>query len=153
MRKSASPGPRPVLVHGSSNTSGVVEAIRVLARYVPENDQITIVPGRTHFKDTGMASVKTAIEEAGFNVEVRTMLDIKGLERELVLFPTDNTSHGDESTLEWVYTALTRSVGVVMIVIFENTPPDTAAALSLLDPDHLLFWDSEARQVFESLTN
>ena len=151
MRKSASPGPRPVVVNGSSHPEHVVGAIQLLSRYVPDNEVITIVPGRTHFKKTQLATFRSEIEGAGFDVEVKTMLDIKGLEREFVVFPTDNTSHGDESTLEWVYTALTRSVGVVMIVLFENTPADTAAAISLLSPDHLLFWDSSARKAFDAL--
>ncbi len=83
-------------------------------------------------------------------IEIAGMLRIKGLERSCVVFSDRATIGGDESVPEWVYTALTRSTSVLIIILWQDSAPAVRAVLGRLREDRLLFWTPTARDAFHA---
>jgi hypothetical protein len=79
------------------------------------------------------------------------MAAIKGLERSFVIWSTREVWDSDETVIEFVYTVLTRSTGITVIVIEEDTAIEVAECLKLLRRDRLLFWDSGGESGFDKL--
>ena len=66
------------------------------------------------------------------------------------MFSDRATIGGDESVPEWVYTALTRSTSVLVIVLWPDATPAVRAVLGRLREDRLLFWTPSARRCFHA---
>jgi DNA helicase-2/ATP-dependent DNA helicase PcrA len=94
------------------------------------------------------------LHEEFADVEVlgESMLKIKGLERPVVVWDTKNlhTTSPGASALEWAYTVLTRTTGLLIIHMSALTAPELMAFLSHMRKDRLLFWTKEAEERFDS---
>ena len=78
------------------------------------------------------------------------MRKIKGLERPLVVWPTRAPIPTTSTLGEWVYTILTRTTCVVVIILSSDTDEAVRAVVSRLDRTRLLFWNQQAEDVFDS---
>lgn len=87
----------------------------------------------------------------GYAVEATTMRRIKGLERPLVLWSTRAILDVDEAKGEWVYTILTRTTTLLVIVLSVSTQPEIAELVGVLRRDRLLFWTEAAEKAFDRL--
>lgn len=152
--RSSLPGPRPIIVNGA-NPSSVLDAMESMEPFVTRKDPSGYTWGIVD--EAGSSSGlydSLRANGRGLKVEPCSMLTYKGLELPLVLFPTDvGWPPGcGEAVAEWVYTSLTRARGVLIIVVCpEETPVLTIRALSLLDRDHLMFWDKDALQAWDAM--
>jgi len=144
-RKAAVIGPRPIVVAGGESLEGDLHD--VLNAYRPlfdTGDGPLISLAEAEF------STEQAINRAApwADVEVAGMLRIKGLERSCVVFSDRSVIGGDESTPEWIYTALTRSTSVLVVVLWQDAADSTRAVMGRLREDRLLFWTPAARAAF-----
>ncbi|WP_373069621.1 UvrD-helicase domain-containing protein [Gemmatimonas sp.] len=147
-RKAAVSGPRPVVLDGGSPTWGedlaaVLDAFRPLLPSTAK-PSVTIVEQDQEV----VAVVRASTPWADVNAE--SMLSIKGLEREVVIFSDRARFDGDESTGQWVYTALTRPMTLLIVVLWPGSNAATKAVLGRLRKDRLLFWTESAREAFEA---
>jgi hypothetical protein len=149
-RKAAVIGPRPIVVAGGESLEGdlrdVLDAYRPL---FDTGDRPLVSLAEAEFT-TGQA-LRNAAPWA--DVEVAGMLRIKGLERSCVVFSDRSVIGGDESTPEWIYTALTRSTSVLVIVLWPDAADATKAVIGRLREDRLLFWTPEARSAFHAASS
>lgn len=153
--RAATPGPRPIIVNGTDLNS-IGEAMKMMRGFVGRSDRSEhtwSIVDEVSSASTLCASLD--VDKGGTSVQRCSMLEYKGLELPLVLFPTDvrpPLACGD-AVPEWVYTALTRARGVLMIAVFpEATSEPVAKALRSLDRDHLMFWDEEASHAWTVMT-
>lgn len=148
--RTAVPGPRPVVVAGG-NLAEVIQAMEMMRCFVPQDRQATTWHVIHEQGSPGILFESLGRAEAG--VRKCSMLAFKGLELPLVLFPTDIQPPFGKSVPEWVYTALTRANGVLMIAVPpEGTHHAVADALRLLDAGNLMFWSQQARDAWKTMT-
>jgi len=81
-------------------------------------------------------------------IEAASMSKIKGLERPLVAWSTQTDIPRRETEAEWVYTVLTRTTGVVVIAISQNTDARLRSIVGRLREDRLMFWSEKAHHEF-----
>ena len=81
-------------------------------------------------------------------LEAASMSKIKGLERPLVAWSTQTNIPRRETEAEWVYTVLTRTTGVVVIAISQNTDARLRSIVGRLREDRLMFWSEKAHHEF-----
>ena len=142
-------GVRPIVVASSPALQDDLAEIR--RRYLPlfaAADPVTLADAN---RDTELQRVATA---AFPDCAVRpgSMAAIKGLERVVVVWSTGDHWSIDEGALQFVYTVMTRAMSLLIIVVdTSSTDPTIVEALSVLDPETLLFWNSRARDAFETL--
>lgn len=148
--RSAVPGPRPIILSGN-DLNTIAEATTTMGRFVNlENSSDPI----WHLVQESQSSGSLRfLEAAGRPIHTLSMLKHKGLERNLVIFPTDVQPPTGKSVLEWVYASLTRAATVLVIAIFpDKTHPQVAEALGKLKEEHLMFWDKAARDAWATMT-
>lgn len=85
-------------------------------------------------------------------VAQESMLKIKGLERRAVVWSTRARLRADESELHWIWVILTRTSGLLVILLSRQPTPEAVEVLRRLDKDRLLFWNAEAERLFDRLT-
>lgn len=148
--KSGVLGTRPIVVAYSDYLVG--QLTEILVEYGPmiaNCSEITVAESKASSKifiaaaEAALNAGKTAINEM--------MAAIKGLERSFVIWSTREVWDSDETVMEFVYTVLTRSTGITVIVIEEDTAIEVAECLKLLRRDRLLFWDSAAGSAYDNL--
>ena len=154
VRRSAVPGPRPIIVDAACSER-MANALETMSKFEPQHESgrsawsvVCEPPSKQH-------PLRNALMQRGLRVHCESMLRIKGLELPLVIFPTDATPPFDEATEEWVYTALTRSTCVLVIAVCEETSPDIADTLRHIDRrrEQLMFWDESAVAAWDAMLN
>ncbi len=148
--RTAVPGPRPIVVSGD-HPADLAQAMEMMQCFVPEDYQLAATWHVVHERGSSEALYDSlGGTEAG--LYKCSMLAFKGLEMPLVLFPTDVRPPSGKSVPEWVYTALTRAKGVLMIAVRpEGTLQSVAEALGLLDCDQLMFWNQQAKDAWQTM--
>lgn len=148
--RTAIPGPRPVVVSGDHPAESV-RAMERMRCFVPEDNQLATTWHVVH--EQGSSGILyDQLDRTDARLCKCSMLAFKGLELPLVLFPTDVRPPSGKSVPEWVYTALTRASGVLMIAVRqEDTLQPVAEALRLLDTDKLMFWDQAAKDAWHEM--
>ena len=149
--RSAVPGPRPVIVSGA-DPDGMLQAMETMRLFDLQADGPTTT---WHVVQEGSKSggISERTAQLYGNVRKLSMLKHKGLERSLVIFPTDAQPPPGKSVPEWVYAALTRARAVLMIAVHPSeTDGAVAQALSKLNADKLMFWNQLARDAWETMT-
>ncbi|MFN3219845.1 MAG: UvrD-helicase domain-containing protein [Acidimicrobiales bacterium] len=141
-RKAAVVGVRPIVVVGDVATHAQHIA-RIHEHYAPLVDiesrsrKITVVE-RDH-------ALVRALKATGTPAGSRSVLEIKGLERGMVVWSSRPTLRIDETDDEVIYTALTRTTSVLVLAIDPiEIAPGALATLRHLDPHYLMFWNDES---------
>ena len=149
--RSAVPGPRPVIVDGTRR-NGMARAMKTMQRF---NTHAELSGSTWHIVQEGPRLSKEYQRfgnVSGLSVCQLSMLSRKGLERSLVVFPTDGQPPSGKSVPEWVYAALTRARAVLMIAVNPSeTDAAVAKALSELKGDKLMFWDQAAKDAWHAM--
>lgn len=149
--RTAIPGPRPIVVTGG-HPAEVANAMETMRHFVPQDGQLATT---WHIiNEQGSSDVLyDSLDRTDAIVRKCSMLALKGLELPLVLFPTDVRPPSGKSVPEWVYAALTRASGVLMIAVHPHeTDAEVAKTLRLLDSDKLMFWNQPARDAWKTMT-
>jgi DNA helicase-2/ATP-dependent DNA helicase PcrA len=142
-KKPAVLGVRPIVVSADNAVTAIGEVFATYSRLLMSAPsaarEITIAEG-----GLDEDSIRR-VAPSDYDVAVRWMRQIKGLERACIIWSTAQPAPTQESELEWIYTVLTRTTGLAVIVVAsESTTPAAAEALSLLRRDRLLVWDPAA---------
>jgi DNA helicase II / ATP-dependent DNA helicase PcrA len=146
-------GIRPILIAGSK--SDVPKQVgQVLASYrklfdlaEPANRLVTLAEGDPELKVKSLQDVAPE----GLIVRQESMRAIKGLERSAVIWSTGSFLNADESLDEWIYTILSRTTGILVILLSDRMNADAAHALRQLRQDRLLPWTPQAAERLRQL--
>lgn len=160
-RKSAVIGVRPIILAPANHS----DLAGLLAEVVNTHRPVVASPGQsvtvTYAESTpNEASVlqvdlASSLRSIGcpteVSVEPDTMLEIKGLERPLVLWNSKMEVNRIAATdvAEWIYTILTRTTGLLVIALSLRTPPEVQELITSLRRDRLLFWNAAAEHRFD----
>lgn len=148
VRRSAVPGPRPIVVNGS-DPDHVHRAMRVMGSFV--SDQ-SVEEWHVVSEPDATSRLNRSLTERGMNFRECSLLKTKGLELPMLLFPSDVQAPNEELEAEWVYAALTRAQSVLMIaVVPERTSAPVAEALSSIDSSNVMFWDASAESAWSGM--
>ncbi|OLY90708.1 UvrD/REP helicase N-terminal domain-containing protein [Cnuella takakiae] len=139
--KGAPPGARPIIVGGANDTELAQKIIAIRAAYLPfDINQVTIME-----KDDGLCR---EIRRAGIPVETTTILRLKGLEKELVVWSLQAEVEYEDEVKEFVYTIATRTNCMLVVAISQNAKAYFKPLLGLLRPDRLICWDAQSENLF-----
>jgi DNA helicase II / ATP-dependent DNA helicase PcrA len=142
--KGAPPGSRPVVVYGRSASEVAEKVERFFDHYkIYDLKRITILE-----KD---AELNSEIRRKGIACETDTILSLKGLEKECVLWSTRIPLEFENEVFEFAYTIMTRTSCTLVIAVFDSTQNVYKKILGLLDIERLIMWDRETADKFNSL--
>ena len=94
--------------------------------------------------------LQRAITQKGIASETDTILSLKGLEKECVLWSTRIPLEFEKEVFEFAYTIVTRTSCILIIALTENTQNIYKKILSLLNSDRLIMWDKETSEKFNT---
>jgi hypothetical protein len=92
--------------------------------------------------------LKNAIIARNIDAETDTILSLKGLEKECVLWSTRIPLEFEREVFEFSYTIVTRTSCILIIAITDNTQNVYKKILGLLNNERLIMWDRETEQKF-----
>lgn len=141
--KGSPPGARPIIVFGNSSaelTDKVVEIFKSYKIYDLKN--ITILE-----KDTELL---TQLKTKGLSSETDTILRLKGLEKECILWSTRIPLEFEKEVFEFAYTIVTRTSCILIIALTDSTQSIYKKILGLLKRDRLIFWDKISESKFNT---
>jgi hypothetical protein len=139
--KKSPPGARPIVVYGST-MEGIVKKVKAIFDSYSCYDftKITILE-----KDE---SLKNAIEQQGVRCETDTILKLKGLEKDCILWSTRIEIDDVNEIYEFVYTILTRTSCILIIALSDTTMSYYKKVINLLIRDKIILWDSETKNKY-----
>jgi len=142
-------GVRPIIVSAENAIESISQILRtnfhLLDSVAGANRLMTVADGQFDI------SKATSFLPPKYTTERATMLSIKGLERACIVWPSASDLKVDESAPEWIYTILTRTCALCIIIVDgAATRGPAVKALKQLRHDRLLFWDQEAFNAFET---
>ena len=75
------------------------------------------------------------------------------MEKSCVVWSTLTTIDTKNEKEEFVYTILTRTVSLLIIVVYPDTEPDFLDIIKMLVPDRLIYWDKESEINYNNITS
>jgi DNA helicase-2/ATP-dependent DNA helicase PcrA len=139
--KGSPPGARPLIVYADTLLELVQKIKLIFDTYkVYDLKHITVLE-----KDPGLAS---EINRVGISSDTDTILRLKGLEKECILWSTRAHIEFDKEVYEFIYTILTRTSSILIIALFKETKPIYKRVINLLRRDRIIFWDAQTKQKF-----
>lgn len=153
-RKSVLLGPRPVVfLDGADREDERRRMFREVGRFaIGRSTRVSVVDEvrRSEYVRELSEEVRSLIAGAAA-VKSESMEQIKGLERDVVIMSTKILPPGEDTAAEWIYTALTRSTCVTVLLLSDQMAPGVEGAISKLDSAHLNFWDEVSERAFRML--
>lgn len=146
-RKAAVAGFRPIVLTGVSAIDHLGDILRA---YLPAAPQRRLLAPDCGWRTREAA--RRAARDCSWTVEEGGMRKNKGLEWPCVVVTNERRgSRRDtsETVSERLFTAMTRTTALLVIVLWEDGDADTTALLGRLDCDRLLFWDAVASTAFD----
>lgn len=141
--KNSPPGARPIVVYAPDLNSILKKIENIFQTYkIYDINKITILE-----KDRDLYN-----SLSGINVECETdtILRLKGLEKDCILWSTRKSINDDKEVYEFVYTILTRTSCILIIALSDSTQDNFKKVINLLDRDKLILWDFETKQKYSS---
>ncbi|HSH64227.1 MAG TPA: UvrD-helicase domain-containing protein [Bacteroidia bacterium] len=145
--KGAPPGSRPIFVFASDTTTAKSKIKEIFSAYnsILKLERVTIFE-----KDIELS---TALNSDGTPAETEIILRTKGLEKNCVVWSTRTNIDSQNEIEEFVYTILTRTVSLLIILVFPEIRKEFKAIISSLVRKRLIFWDEESEQKYLQITN
>lgn len=141
--KGSPPGARPIVVFGNSTTELADKVIEIFKTYKIYNlRHITILE-----KDLELLK---ELNKKGLVSETDTILSLKGLEKECVLWSTRIPLEFEKEVFEFAYTIVTRTSCILIIALTDTTQNVYKKTLGLLDRERLIFWDEQTETKFDT---
>jgi DNA helicase-2/ATP-dependent DNA helicase PcrA len=140
--KGSPPGARPVVIYAAtpnelkSKISSVYDSYKVYGL-----DRITILESDNE--------IYNALRAVKITCETDTILRLKGLEKTCILWSTRQDIEYKDEVAEFVYTILSRTSGILLIVLTTHTLKKYHKIIKLLRKDRLIFWDLETKSNFD----
>ena len=139
--KGSPPGARPILVYAPTFAEIVTKIKSIYESYkVYDLNQLTILE-----KDPLLSQ---ALRNVNITSETDTILRLKGLEKECIVWSTRAEIEYEKEVFEFIYTILTRTSSILIIALFEETRPIYKRVINLLRKDRMIFWDKVTKQKF-----
>jgi len=142
-RKSSVPGFRPILVWTDDEASAADQVVEILHAYGVRTACFAERATSLRRAVSGRLKRRTAVRD-------ETMKAIKGLERECVVWSLRDPIVADEAVDELVYTALTRTQRILIIVAGPGVGDDLLEILKCLRRDRINPWTRSASDVIDS---
>ena len=95
-------------------------------------------------------TLKNNLNHRNLNIETDSILSLKGLEKECVIWATYVPLEFEKEAFEFAYTIVTRTSGILVIIITEETQEVYKRVLGLLNKERLIFWDKNSEEKFKS---
>jgi DNA helicase II / ATP-dependent DNA helicase PcrA len=141
--KNSPPGARPIVVYAPT--------LNELANKVESIWQDYKIFNLTKFtileKDK---QLNEALKAKGLSSETETILKLKGLEKDCILWSTRIPVEDEREVFEFVYTILTRTSNILIIALSDNTHESFKRVLGFLRQDRLIFYDDITRARFSN---
>lgn len=139
--KGSPPGSRPIVIFGKSYIELASKAKEVFNTYnIYDLNKITILE-----KDV---ELQREISINGIPAETDSILGLKGLEKECVLWSTRIPLEFEKEVFEFSYTIVTRTWCILIIGLTEETQNSYKKILGLLNKERLIMWDNETEIKF-----
>ena len=141
--KNSPPGARPIVVYAPDLNSILKKIESIFQTYkIYDINKITILE-----KDRDLYN---SLSEMKVECETDTILRLKGLEKDCILWSTRKSINDDKEVYEFVYTILTRTSSILIIALSDSTQDNFKKVINLLDRDKLILWDFETKQKYSS---
>ena len=141
--KGSPPGARPIVIYAATAADLKNKIDSVYKTYnVYGLDRITILESDW--------DICNALKAVKIVCETDTILRLKGLEKTCVLWSTRKDIEYKDEVAEFVYTILSRTTGILLIVLTTQTLKKYHKILNLLRKDRLILWDRETKNNFNS---
>lgn len=142
--KGAPPGARPIIVMGKDELDVAKKIRLILQQYslFELNDKCILE--------------KDGLLKYHLGIDSDTVLRLKGLEKQCVIWSTRAPLEHKQEKFEFVYTILTRTSSILIVALFEGQHSKNATqtifkeAIGLLDKERIIFWDKETKEKFPS---
>lgn len=142
--KCSPPGARPIMVYGNDNASLALKVSAIYNTYnIYEINKITILEKDSEFKKS--------LESLGIPCETDSVLSLKGLEKQCIVWSTRVPLEFEKEFLEFSYTILTRTACILIIVLTNDTQKVYKEVLWLLEKTRLIMWDEESEDMYNTL--
>ncbi|WP_026945783.1 UvrD-helicase domain-containing protein [Algoriphagus marincola] len=139
--KGSPPGSRPIVVYGETYIEVAEKVKEVFKHYkIYDLERVTILE-----KDV---ELQREIVKKGLIAETDTILSLKGLEKECVLWSTRIPLEFEKEVFEFAYTIVTRTSCILIVAITDKTQNVYKKILGLLNSERLIMWDRETEQKF-----
>ena len=139
--KGSPPGARPIIVYGASLQEVVLKVKEIFDCYkIYDLKQVTILE-----KDPALTQ---ELRNLNITTETDTILRLKGLEKECILWSTRAEIEFEKEVYEFIYTILTRTSSILIVALFNETKPIYKRVINLLRKDRIIFWDTITKQKF-----
>lgn len=139
--KGSPPGSRPIVVYGQTYVEVAEKVKEVFKHYkIYDLERVTILE-----KDI---ELQREIVKRDLIAETDTILSLKGLEKECVLWSTRIPLEFEREVFEFAYTIVTRTSCILIVAITAKTQNVYKKILGLLNNERLIMWDRETEQKF-----
>lgn len=142
--KGAPPGARPLIVYGENWTETIQKLKEVIQAYKLYGFKSVSV-----FERDDILHLKLILN--GISATSETILKAKGLEKQCVIWSTRVPVDTEKEIDEFIYTILTRTSAVLIIVLSSNIQPSYIDILKTFDRARLIYWDSSSKSKFLEL--
>lgn len=142
--KGAPPGARPIIVYGES-TDLVADKIMKIKNFYSVYDLQTI----TILEYDG--DLCRSLRKQHRSVESSTVLKLKGLEKEMIVWSLQAPIELVTEILEFAYTIMTRTSCLLVIAMTAEGQSYNCDVLQYLRRDRLIAWDSETEVIFNDI--
>lgn len=140
--KGSPPGSRPIVIYGQNYVEVAEKVKQVFEHYkIYDLQKITILE-----KDI---ELQNALIQQEITSETDTILSLKGLEKECVLWSTRIPIEFEKEVFEFAYTIVTRTSCLLIIALTDNTQNIYKKILGLLNSERLIMWDKETENKFD----
>ncbi|UAY52131.1 UvrD-helicase domain-containing protein [Ferruginibacter albus] len=142
--KGAPPGARPIIVLGKDETDISSKILQIINQY-----QIYNLDKKCILEKDNLLGRRLSIDSD-------TILRLKGLEKQCVIWSTRSGIEHKKEKFEFVYTILTRTSCLLIIALFEGKNGNGGSQsifreiIGLLNSDNIIFWDKETKDSFEN---
>ena len=142
--KGSPPGSRPIVVYGATHLELAEKIKEIFLSYkIYDLERVTILE-----KDI---ELQKEILCKGITCETDTILSLKGLEKECVLWSTRIPLEFEKEVFEFAYTIVTRTSCILIIALADSTQNVYKKILGLLDKERLIMWDRETETKYNTL--
>lgn len=139
--KNSPPGARPIVVYSHSIDDLAYKINEIWNDYAVFNlSKITILETDTELSKT--------LKSLGLAVETDTILKLKGLEKDCIVWSTRKPIEDEREVYEFAYTIMTRTSNILIIALFDLVQDHFKRVFGLLREDRLIFYDQISKQQF-----
>jgi hypothetical protein len=140
--KGSPPGARPIVVYGQDYQQVAPKIKQIFDCFkIYDLKKITILE-----RDK---ELQREIHSLNIRCETDSILKLKGLEKECVVWSTRIPLEFEKEVFEFAYTIMTRTSSILIIAITDNTQLVYRKILGMLNRERLILWDRETENKFD----